>query len=276
MKHTLRKFVTRLATFLILVLGLLVVFFPYFWTFLTSIKDPAAINHPLDFSFTPTAMHWQAVIRAGIPRQALNSFLVGIITVAIALAAGAPAAYAFSRFNVGGAPTRFAVLLAEMLPPSVLIVPLFLLLYHTQVLLGTIWAAVISHLTFILPLVTWFLIGFFDEVPRDLEEQARVDGCSPWQAFVKVVVPTIVPGMAAAGLFGFVLSWNDLFYALILTTGSQRTLPVGVAGYWTFRGVEMGQMSAAILLAILPMILLSFFVQRYLLKGLGGGAITGI
>lgn len=270
-----RKRLRSFTTLLILMLALLVVFFPYFWTLLASFKDAAAINHPLSFNFVPTLDNWKAVVQGDIPHQALNSLLVGLLTVSISLVAGSMAAYSFSRFNVGGNPTRFLVLLAEMLPQSVLIVPLFLLLYHTQSLLGSIWAAVISHLTFIMPLVTWFLIGFFDEVPRDLEEQAMVDGCTQWQAFIKIIIPSVRTGLGAAGLFGFVLSWNDMFYALLLTSGSSRTLPVGIAGYWTFRGVEMGQMSAAIIFAIIPMIVLSFFVQRYLLRGLGGGAIKG-
>jgi multiple sugar transport system permease protein len=270
-----RKKINQGASFLVLSIALLVVFFPYFWILLSSLKDAAAINHPLSFNFTPTLINWQAVVNARIPRQVVNSLFVGLVTVLISLAVGSLAAYSFSRFNVGGSTTRFLVLLAQMLPPSVLIIPLFLLLYHTNYLLGTVWAAIISHLTFILPLVTWFLIGFFDDVSRDLEEQAMVDGCTPWQALVKVVIPSVRPGLGAAGLFGFVLSWNDMFYALLLTSGDQRTLPVGIAGYWTFRGVEMGQMSAAIILAIVPMILLSFSVQRFLLRGLGGGAIKG-
>jgi len=274
MSYTTRKRISSALTSLVLVVSLLIVFFPYFWTILASFKDAAAINHPLDFTFTPTLVNWQAVVHAGIPRQAFNSFIVGVVTVIIALAAGSLAAYAFSRFNVGGSTARFLTLLAQMLPPAVLIVPLFLIMYYTK-LIGSVWAAVISHLTFILPLVTWFLIGFFDEVPRELEEAAKVDGCTNWQALFKIVLPAVRPGLGAAGLFAFVLSWNDMFYALLLTSGAQRTLPVGIAGYWTFRGVEMGQMSAAIMLAIVPMIVLSFFVQRFLLRGLGGGAIKG-
>lgn len=169
---------------------------------------------------------------------------------------------------------RFLVLLAQMLPPAALIVPLFLLMYYTK-LMGSIYTVVIAHLTVLLPLVTWFLIGFFDDIPPELEDAALVDGCTPMQTFLKIVLPIVRPGLGAAGLFAFVLSWNDMFYALLLTSGTNRTLPVGVAGYWTFRGVEMGQMSAAILLAIVPMIILSFFVQKFMLRGLSGGAIKG-
>jgi multiple sugar transport system permease protein len=274
MNALLRKRLSSVATSAILVLALLIVFFPYFWTVLASFKDAAAINHPLDFTFKPTLVNWEAVVRAGIPKQALNSLIVGLITVAVCLIAGAPAAYAFSRFNVGGSKARFAILLAQMLPPATLIIPLFLLMYHIK-LTNSIARVVVSHLTVLLPLVTWFLIGFFDDIPRELEEAALVDGCTRWQTFLRILIPVVQPGLGAAGLFAFVLSWNDMFYALMLTTAKSRTLPVGIANYWTFRGVEMGQMSAAISLAILPMIALSFFVQRFMLRGFTRGAVKG-
>jgi multiple sugar transport system permease protein len=269
-----RKKINAIVILVILSIYLLIIVFPYFWTIIASIKEPAAINHPLNFNFTPTLKNWIAVIEAGIPRQALNSLIVGLVTVGICLVAGAPAAYAFSRYNVGGNKSRFLVLLSQMLPPATLIVPLFLLMYQVR-LNNSLVRVVISHLTFLLPLVTWFLIGFFDEVPRELEDAALVDGCTHWQTLLKIVIPVVRPGLGAAALFAFVLSWNDMFYALILTSVKARTLPVGIAGYWTFRGVEMGQMSAAILLAIVPMIILSFFVQRFMLRGMARGAVKG-
>jgi ABC-type glycerol-3-phosphate transport system permease component len=269
-----RKKISAMVIFIILSFYLLIVVFPYFWTAIASIKEPSAINHPLDFNFTPTLENWIAVIQAGIPRQALNSLIVGLVTVSVCLIAGAPAAYAFSRYNLGGNKSRFSVLLAQMLPPATLIIPLFLLMYQVRIN-NSIIRVVISHLTVLLPLVAWFLIGFFDEVPRELEDAALVDGCTHWQTFLKIVIPVVRPGLGAAALFAFVLSWNDMFYALILTSVKARTLPVGIAGYWTFRGVEMGQMSAAILLAIVPMIALSFFVQRFMLRGMARGAVKG-
>lgn len=259
---------------LILLVALGAVLFPYLWTLLASFKTEADFNRPLDWNFTPTTANWEKVLRSDIPMQARNSALVGLLTVGISLLVGAPAAYAFSRFRAGGEAMRFIILAAQMLPPAALIVPFFLILYRVR-LLDTLWAVVASHLTFVLPLITWFLIGFFDDVPRDLEEQAMVDGCTHWQAFYRVVLPVIRPGLGAAALFGFLLSWNDLFYALLLTGKHSRTLPVGIAGYWTFRGIEMGQMSAAIILAILPVLVASFFIQKYLVRGLGGGAVKG-
>lgn len=271
MKHFLRE----LPVLLILILALIVVLFPYIWTLLSSFKSEAAINRPMELELSPTLQNWQAVLfHSNIPRQIRNSAIAGLITVFISLLLGAPAAYAFSRFRSGGNFLRFAILLAQMLPPAILIVPFFLILYHMR-LLDSLWAVITSHLAFILPLITWFLIGFLEDVPLDLEEQALVDGCTRWQAFYKVVLPVIRPGLGAAALFGFILSWNDLFYALLLTGKKSATLPVGIAGFWTFRGIEMGRMSAAIILAIFPVTVLSFFVQSHLVRGLGGGAIKG-
>ncbi len=272
MNHRYRLRLHDLVAFAILLLALLVVLFPSAWILLTSFKPAAILSQPATVSFSPTLTHWNQVFHSDFPRQLLNSVIVGLVTVFIALLVGCPAAYAFSRYHVGGPQTRFGILLAQMLPPAVLIVPLFLLMYHLR-LLDTLVAVTAAHLTFILPLVTWFLISFFDEVPHELEEQAMVDGCTPWQAFYRVVIPVIRPGLRAAGLFAFVLSWSDLFYALLLTGGKSKTLPVAIAGFWTFRGIEMGKMAVAIVVAIVPVLILSFLVQRHLVKGLGAGAV---
>ena len=137
----------------------------------------------------------------------------------------------------------------------------------------TYQAIIVSHLTFVVPVVTWFLIGFFDGVPREFEEQAMVDGYSRLQAFRRVVLPQVLPGIGAAGIFAFVLSWNDLFYALILAGGNTTTLPVKVASFNTFRGVELGAMSAAILVSVVPVVIACFFVQRRLVRGISGGGL---
>ncbi len=257
----------------LVLIALLTVLFPFFWIFLTSLKPPDLVARPDVWAFAPSAANWREVfLESDVPRYIGNSLLVGVVTVTIALLVGFPAAYSFSRYRTGGGLARFSILAAEMVPPAVLIVPLFLLMYRLS-LTNTLIAVIAAHLTFVVPVVTWFLIGFVDEVPRELEEQAMVDGYTRGQAVTKVVLPAVRPGLAAAGIFGFVLSWNDMFYALILTGGASKTLPVAIAGYWTFRGIEMGKMAVAILLAIIPVLAASFFIQKHLVKGLGGGAV---
>lgn len=272
-KHGLTKGgVARLVVEVVVALAAAVVLFPFLWIFLASIKPPHLVSEPDVWFFAPSFANWHDVVLASdVPDNILNSLKVSLSTVLIALLVGCPAAYAFSRFRAGGT-SRFAVLAAEMMPPAILILPLFLVFYRLG-LIDSLTGVVVAHLTLVVPVVTWFLIGFFDEVPRELEEQAMIDGCTQFQAFYRVILPTVRPGIAAAAVFGFVLSWNDLFYALILTGGESRTLPVAIAGFWTFRGVDMGKMAVAILLAIVPILIVSFFIQKHLIRGLGGGAV---
>jgi len=250
----------------------LVVAFPYVWVVLASFKGPQALNDPSAVTFTPTLDNWRGVIDGGVLDSALTSVIVGVVTVAIAVVFGTLGAYAISRFGTGGAGTRFGILLSQLMPPAVLVVPLFLVAFNLN-LRDTLVAVIASHLTFVLPVVTWFMVGFFDAVPHDFEEQAMVDGYGRFAAFRKVVLPQVLPGLGAAGVFAFVLSWNDLFYALILAGGNTVTLPVGIAGFNTFRGVELGAMSAAILVSIVPVLIASFFVQRRLVRGISGGGL---
>jgi ABC-type glycerol-3-phosphate transport system permease component len=264
--------VTGAARRTLLTVAVLVVAFPYLWVLLAAFKKPDDLNQPDKIAFSPTLDNWQAVGDGGVLRAALTSIEVGLITVALALVAGTLGAYAISRFKAGGGVTRFGILLSQLLPPAVLVVPLFVVLFDLN-LRDTPWAVVVSHLTFVLPVVTWFMIGFFDAVPKELEEQALVDGYGRFDAFRLVVLPQVLPGLGAAAIFGFVLSWNDLFYALVLAGGNSKTLPVAIAGFNTFRGVELGAMCAAILVSVVPVLLASFFVQRRLVRGISGGGL---
>lgn len=256
----------------LLLLAALVVAFPYAWVVLAAFKDRDSLNDPSSLGFTPTLDNWGEVVDGGVLSSAVTSVIVGLVTVGIALCAGTLGAYAISRFRAGGAATRFGILLSQLMPPAVLVVPLFLLAFDLQ-LRDTLIAVIASHLTFVLPVVTWFLIGFFDAVPREFEEQAMVDGYGRFAAFRRVVLPQVLPGIGAAGIFAFVLSWNDLFYALLLAGGNTTTLPVKIASFNTFRGVELGAMSAAILVSVIPVVVACFFVQRRLVRGISGGGL---
>lgn len=248
------------------------VLFPLVFVLASSFKQPADLNHPDRILFTPTLMNWQNVLQSDLLAAAGRSIFVGVITVGISVIVGSMGAYAIARFKAGGSATKFGVLAAQVLPPAVLVFP-FLSMAYTLRLNGTLIAVIFSHLSFVLPVVTWFLIGFFSSVPASLEEQARVDGLTRFQAFRKVVLPQVYPGIGAAAIFGFTLSWNDLFYALILAPGGSQTLPVAIAGFNTFRGVELGSMSAAIIIAVIPVLIASFFIQRRLVQGISGGAV---
>lgn len=256
----------------LLILMALSVFLPFFWLSLGSFKTGAQLNNPSLLLFSPTLENWKEVLRSGVLESAYRSAIVGLVTVSLSVVIGSMGAYAISRYKTGGSATRFGILAAQVLPPAVLVFPFLEVSYRFR-LNDTLFAVIISHLSFVLPVITWFLIGFFDAAPKEVEEQALVDGLSRFQAFRKVVIPQVAPGIGAAAVFGFVLSWNDLFYALILAPGNSATLPVKIASFNTFRGVELGAMCAAILVAVIPVLIVSFFIQKRLVRGISGGAV---
>lgn len=256
----------------LLLLAVLLVAFPLIWVLLGSFKTAAELNDPTTVTFSGTLANWQEVLDAGILGAAGRSLFVGVTTVLISLLVGCMGAYSISRYKTGGNAGRFGILAAQVLPPAVLVFP-FLMVSYALRLNDTLIAVIAAHLSFVAPVVCWFLIGFFDSVPISVEEQALVDGLSRFAAFRKVVLPQVLPGIGAAAIFGFVLSWNDLFYALILAPGNAATLPVRIAGFNTFRGVELGAMNAAILVSVVPVLIASFAVQRRLVRGISGGAV---
>jgi len=262
---------TTAGNFLLILMSLSV-FLPFLWISLGSFKTGAQLNNPALLFFKPTLENWKEVLRSGVLESAYRSATVGLVTVSLSVVIGSMGAYAISRYKTGGSATRFGILAAQVLPPAVLVFPFLEVSYRFR-LNDTLFAVIISHLSFVLPVITWFLIGFFDAAPKEVEEQALVDGLSRFQAFRKVVIPQVAPGIGAAAVFGFVLSWNDLFYALILAPGNSATLPVKIASFNTFRGVELGAMCAAILVAVIPVLIVSFFIQKRLVRGISGGAV---
>lgn len=268
---TRRRIFSGLSSGLLVVAAFLVAG-PFLWVLLGSFKTEQDINDPLRLVFTPTLSNWSAVIEGGVLQAAGRSFVVAVVSVSLALLVGSMGAYAIARYRAGGSVTRFGILSAQVLPPAVLVFP-FLAMAYALRLNDTLVAVTVAHISLVLPVVTWFLIGFFEAVPKEIEEQAQVDGLGRFAAFRAVVLPQVAPGLGAAAVFGFVLSWNDLFYALILAPGNAQTLPVAIAGFNTFRGVQLGAMCAAILVSVVPVLIASFFVQRRLVRGISGGSL---
>jgi len=201
-----------------------------------------------------------------------NSFYIAAMTSVVSLIIGSFAAYSFARFRTGGDMVRVSILSTQMLPVVTLVIPFFLLARITN-LLYTRTLMVIVYLTISLPFVIWILIGFFQGIPRELEESAMIDGCSRIMAFLKVIVPISSPGMLSAGLFSFVLVWNEFLFALILTGIRSRTLPVALSALLTQRGLLVGPLSAGIVMIMLPMVGLYFFMKSFLARGLTLGAL---
>jgi multiple sugar transport system permease protein len=245
---------------------------PLLWT-LRSALLPEGLAYALPPVFGPlTLENFRQVLLGPLGRGFLNSLLVASWVVLLGLPLAAGLGYALARYRFGGHPLRFAVLATQMLPPIVLALPLFALL-RALGLSGSLKAMVLAHLAFALPFMAWLLMGFFQGFPRELEEAALVDGATPFAAFFRVVLPLSAPGLFAAGVMGFLLSWNEFLFALLLSGRETQTIPVALSALVTQRGVLFAQVAAGVVLSVLPVALLARTVDRYLVEGLTLGAV---
>jgi multiple sugar transport system permease protein len=254
---------------------------PVYWLVGISLKreiDQFAVP-PIWFGFQPTFQHFHdTFIVKPFGQYLLNSILVAGISTLLSLLIGIPAAYGLTRMRWKGNSAEsigFWILSNRFLPPIVTIVPLFMMMREVG-LLNSPLALIIVYTGFNLPFVIWMMRGFFMEVPIELEEAALMDGDTRMGAFLKVVLPLVQPGIAATAVFCLVVAWNEFLFALVLTqTESSMTLPVGIASQVTQYEIRWGAMSAAGVVAMLPVLAFASFVQKYLVRGLSLGAVKG-
>jgi multiple sugar transport system permease protein len=255
--------------------------FPVLWLFVNSFKtrlDMFAMP-PIWIVDNPTLYNYvQTFVEREFVTYMFNSLIVALLTTLLSLAIGTIAGFALARFRYP-ANTKFHlsfwILSTRMMPPIVTIVPLYVFFGFLD-LLNTKTALVISYTGFNLPFVVWMMRSYFAEIPADLEESAMVDGDTRLGAFWRVILPLARPGLAATAIFCFILSWNELLFALIITeTTSANTLPIGIAGRITQYKVEWGEISASGFAACVPIIIFAFIVQRHLVRGLSFGAVKG-
>lgn len=254
--------------------------FPLAWMVLTSVK-PAniAVSYPPKFFFIPTLEHYGQLLSGSggevLGRAFINSILTTGISMIVTLLIACPAAYSLSRLKpAGGAAMIVFIIGVRMLPPIVLVVPLFRI-FQSMGLTDTQTALIIPYVGLSVPLATWMMIGFFLNLPKELEEAAMIDGCGRIKAFWHVILPLAAPGLAATSIFTGLLAWNDLVFSLPLTTVDAVTLPVIASRMRVEEGVLWGQLGAVSTIMIIPVVLLTFFVQRHIVQGIASGAVKG-
>jgi multiple sugar transport system permease protein len=271
----------RILTYGLVALAVLSALLPVYWMVTISLKtevDQFSVP-PKWLVFNPTLAHYyDAFVERSFGQYLTTSAIVAVLSTLCAIVFGTLAAYALSRFRLPHKlNTRLAlwILSTRMFPPIVTAVPLFLLMRDVR-LLDTTASLVIVYTAFNLPFVVWMMRGFFNEIPRDLEEAARVDGDSSLGALRRVLLPLVAPGLAATAIFCLIISWNEFLFALTLTqTDNAMTLPVGIAGRVTQYEIKWGVMSAAGVVAMIPILVFALAVQRYLVRGLSLGAVKG-
>jgi len=268
------RFLADTTTHVLLIGFSLIILLPILWVLRTSLAtDSVAYGLPPQLIFKPILKNYIELFTANnFLHYFRNSISVAVGVTLLGIPIAALGGYAFSRYKIGGKPLQFIVLSTQMLPGIVLILPLFAI-YRTIGLVDTMTGIILAYLAFNLPFLVWLLMGFFAGIPHELEESALIDGCTPMSAFFRIIFPISAPGIMSAAVMSFIFAWNEFLFSLILTGAKTSMVPVVLAAMQTHRGVLIGKLSAATIIAILPMIVISFGVQKYLVKGLSFGAI---
>jgi len=271
-----RRKLSRAVFYGLVGLVLLITLFPIYWMITTSLKPPGEYvsRHPTLIPLRPTLEHYRELWAHGFLLHWRNTTVVALSATLISLVAGFLAAYALVRFRF---PAKFDqlfllwVLLIKMIPPIVVAIPLYRTLRSVG-LLNTLPGLTIVYQVYTLPYCIWMLLGFVRDVPVELEEAAAIDGASPWRTLRTVVLPLLAPGLVATAIFSVIMAWNEFIYALLfLHTPELFTLPIHIANYITEYETLWGELMGIGFLASLPILLLSGYVQRYLLRGFAMG-----
>ena len=283
---------SRIAIYTALFIWMIVCLFPILWTITTSFKlapDVMKGNLIPWWDFTPRWKGWESIgisprligevstVREEFLKRFWNSTIISISAALLAVLLGSLAAYGLSRFSyrfgfMKNSDISFFFLSQMILPPVVLALP-FLILYKSLGLLDSRIGLILLYTLMVLPIVIWIMRDQFHGIPIELEEAALVDGLGIWGAFIQIVLPIALPGMVAAFILSLVLCWNEYFFAALLTSSNASTLPVMVASQTGSQGINWWSMAALSSAAILPLVIVAIFLEKYIIKGMAAGAV---
>ncbi|MEM6762704.1 MAG: carbohydrate ABC transporter permease [Pseudomonadota bacterium] len=277
----------RLLRGIALTVVVLFFMFPIVWILLMSVQtNETILRSPPSMMFEPTLQNYTALITGRLETQAgsldiafmsnlLNSVILSVGSVALALVLGVPAAYAFARHKFRGSEDiAFTLLSFRFAPPLLVLLPLTI--YFQQIgLADTYFGLIWVYQLICLPLILWIVRGYFEDISPDVEHAYRIAGHSWFATFRKIALPLAGPGIAAAGLLAFIFAWNNFIFALVLASADKQPVTVGALAFVTASGIQYGQIAAAIILSITPTLALALYAQRYLVEGLSLGAVKG-
>ena len=290
--HKAKWYAGRIAVYGVLIFWTIVCLFPIYWTITTSFKLAPNVmqGHMIPFvDYTPQWKGWESLglsprligqestVREEFIKRFTNSAITSVSASTLAVILGSLAAYGLSRFRykfgfMRNPDISFFFLSQLILPPVVLALP-FLVLYRSLDLLDTRIGLILLYTLTVLPIVIWIMRDQFASIPVELEEAALVDGLSIWGAFLTIVLPIALPGMVAAFILSLVLTWNEYFFAALLTSTDAKTLPVMVASQTGSQGINWWAMAALSAAAILPLVIIGIALERFIIKGMAAGAV---
>jgi len=255
-----------IATFIMMV--------PILWIFLAAFKNHIDVFQ-LKFLFAPTLENFATVFDRPyeLGHKLMNSTIIAFVTVLFAIPIATMAAYSFSRFRLTGETAMLVAILATQFVPAVVIILPFFVMFRDIGLLDTRIGLILVNLAIVMPFAIWMIKGFIDGIPLDTEEAAMVDGSSRIQVIRNIVLPMAAPGLLTAGIFCFIIAWNEFLFALILTNKDAVTLPIGLALFKAEEGDLWNLLSAAGIIIMAPMFVLALIIRRYFVRGMTMGAV---
>jgi multiple sugar transport system permease protein len=267
---------TRRASFyLIIFLIVLMWAFPILWIIVGSFKtDRMIISQSLNLLFKPTIANYGRIFSThNFGKFLVNSLLVAFGTSAIVLAASFPASYSLSRYKTGGDMMNLGILITRIAPPAAVLMPIFIIFKNLS-LLNNLWALILVNISLNMSFSLLLMRSFIDEIPVSIEEAATIEGASLFQIMRKLIFPLARSGIITTSIFTFIFSWNEYLFAMVLCSSNRvKTLPVAAGDFITAYAIEWGPIFASGTLILLPILLLTFMVQRYIVKGLTVGAV---
>ena len=269
-----RRTISTVTQIVLILMSIAVMLVPILWIAMAAFKNQVDVFQ-LKLFFTPTTENFKTIFDApyALGDKLLNSTIVALITVVIAIPVATLAAYSFSRFKLlFQSAMLVTILLTQFLPAVVIILPFFVM-FRDIGLLDTRLGLVLVNLAIVMPFAIWMIKGFIDGIPIDTEEAALVDGSSRLQVIRNIVLPMAAPGLLTSAIFCFIISWNEFLFALILTNKNATTLPIGLALFKAEEGDLWHLLSAAGIIIMIPMFLLSLSIRKYFVQGMTMGAV---
>ncbi len=268
-----KQFWNLIQTTLILI-AMFIMLVPIIWIFLAAFKTHVDV-YQLKLFFTPTLENFATVFddpyRLG--EKLVNSTIVALVSVVIAIPIATLAAYSFSRFSMRGETMMLVIILATQFVPAVVIILPFFVMFRDIGLLDTRLGLILVNLAIVMPFAIWMIKGFIDGIPMDTEEAAMVDGSSRLQVIRNIVLPMAAPGLVTSAIFCFIIAWNEFLFALILTNKNAVTLPIGLALFKGEEGDLWNLLSAAGIIIMAPMFVLALMIRKYFVQGMTMGAV---
>ena len=275
MSRKIKKLLSAIGAHALIYLCLFIVVFPFLWMMLASFQTQKDIMNAGKglFHFAPTLDNYHKAFwqhSFGLP--IFNSFIIGLLSTLFALALGLPAAYSIGRFKQRK--LSMLILLVRMIPGITFLMPWFSI-FSSIGLIDTYLAMVLAHMLVALPFIIWIMVPFFEGIPRELEEAAWVDGSSQVGGFVRIMLKLSLPGILTASLLAFIYSWNNFMFSLVLSGARTITLPIAIFSFISYASVDWGGLMAASVVITVPILVMSVFLQKYIVGGLTAGAVKG-